>query len=241
MRFQLLDRWPLKKGTWKSAVPAARLLRGWNGWAASLSRTTRDTPNAAAERITAPTFSGSWNGMNRVQPSGHSAVVGPRRQGRCAGQQQGGVRPRDVESLKERSGEPIPGQGGGGRGRSTGVRDPGQGPVGKPSQDLRDDPRTGEEGLAVLANAPSRRAGRGRAGNSGSIRWRPRAPGRRSSGPPPPAGAAPAPRFPAARRRPAGAGGSFPGSRRQNRRPAGRAPRVPSRPGQSRRRTPVLS
>ena len=97
---------PDSSGTWNRAGPAARLLLGWNGWAASRSRTTRATPNAAAERITAPTFSGSWNGTNSVQPSGQGSssdqagIAGTRTSssGECV--------PGDVELLEERVGQP---------------------------------------------------------------------------------------------------------------------------------------
>ena len=49
--------------------PAARILLGRYGFAASLRRTMDSTPNAAADRTTAPTFAGSWNGTKRIRLS----------------------------------------------------------------------------------------------------------------------------------------------------------------------------
>ena len=60
---------PLKSGRSSRLDPAALHDLGRNGCAASCRHTTSETSNAAADRITAPTFSGSWKGMKSVQPS----------------------------------------------------------------------------------------------------------------------------------------------------------------------------
>lgn len=58
-------------GTLKRALPATLVDLWWKGWADSLNMITRDTPNAAADRMTAPTLMGSWKGTKSVHPSGH--------------------------------------------------------------------------------------------------------------------------------------------------------------------------
>jgi len=50
---------PSKMGTLKILLPATRTDLGWKGWAASLRRTTLDTPNPAAVLIIEPTLAGS--------------------------------------------------------------------------------------------------------------------------------------------------------------------------------------
>ncbi len=130
--------------------PAAR---GWNGCAASRVKTTRATPKAAAERITAPTFSGSWNGTKRVQPCGHGCsslhggISGTRtsKSGACV--------PATSSALNSESARRIHGivsPGGGGA----------SGPVSQPRTCAGNRARTssrirdpGEDGLAVLADA----------------------------------------------------------------------------------------
>ncbi len=135
-------------------MPAARAALGWNGWAASRQRTTRATPNAAADRITAPTFSGSWNGTNRVQPSGQGLSGS---NGRGLGHpdlEQRRPRADGVERAEQGLGQPEPGRPGGrrGRGLAVGAGKPGFDPVGEPLQDLGHDPRSRDQGPVVLAD-----------------------------------------------------------------------------------------
>ena len=61
---------------------------------------TRATPKAAAERITAPTFSGSWKGMNRVQPSGQGSSSDQAGSGETLTNSRGEFVPATSSSLK---------------------------------------------------------------------------------------------------------------------------------------------
>ena len=76
---------PTQQGNLEQGGPAARLLRDGTGGPTSRSNTTRATPKAAADRITAPTFSGSWNGTNNVHPSGQGSSSDQAGQSRARG------------------------------------------------------------------------------------------------------------------------------------------------------------
>ena len=86
---------------------------------------------------------------------GPGLVVRPDRQRHDARQQQGGIRPRNVEGLEERSVQAIPEERLVRGGRPTGGGDPGQCAIGRPRQDLSDDPSPGDQRLIVLADAAS--------------------------------------------------------------------------------------
>ena len=104
-RSEILDRGALFEDRLKQGGPGGPGGLGVEGVRGFLQRTTRGTPNAAADRITAPTFSGSWNGTNSVQPTGHSAsgvhsaISGTRTT------EQGGSGSRHVQSLEQGIGQ----------------------------------------------------------------------------------------------------------------------------------------
>ena len=231
---------PWSNGTWKSVGPGGPGAP-WGGTgarprAAGPPGRRRRPPPSGSPR---PTFSGSWNGTNSVQPSGqgassdHSGISGTRTSRR-------GAWVPEMSSSRNRGSasryQTVVSIGGAGPFVSVSHAFD---PVGEPLEDLGDGPAARQEGLAVLADPPAAeqvaaelerrvRLARHLADRAGVDAGTCRSP-RRGRGPP------------AARRRRAGGRGASPGSGRRGRPPAGSSRRATVRPRRSRRRSPAPS